>query len=101
MSETLSESLLFPVLEEEYLQDLESCGTVLKLQPGDVLYKEGDPKYCFYVVLSGQIKVTKDFGAEEIVVTIHRRGEFTGDLSMLTGGISQATASSTDSQPSN
>jgi len=96
MPETSSESLLFPVLEEEYLQDLESCGTILSLQSGDVLYKEGDTKYCFYVVLSGQIKVTKDFGAEEIVVTIHRRGEFTGDLSMLTGGISQATASSID-----
>ena len=96
MSETPVDSLLFPILEEEYLQDLESCGTALELQSGDTLYKEGDTDYCFYVVLSGQIKVTKNFSTEEIVVTIHRRGEFTGDLTMLTGGISQATASSID-----
>ena len=96
MSQTSSDSLLFPVLEEKYLQDLESCGSALELQSGDTLYEEGDTEYCFYVVLSGQIKVTKNFGTEEIVVAIHRRGEFTGDLSMLTGGISQATATSID-----
>ena len=96
MSQTLSDSLLFPVLEEKHLQDLEDCGKILSLQPGAVLYREGDNAYCFYVVLSGQIKITKHLGTEEIVVTIHRRGEFTGDLSMLTGGISQASASSID-----
>ncbi|MEL6909207.1 MAG: ATP-binding protein [Cyanobacteria bacterium J06629_2] len=94
MSEALSESLLFPVLEDEYLQDLESCGSVLSLQPGDTLFQEGDRQYRFYVVLSGQIKITKQLGREEIVVTIHDRGEFTGDLNMLTGGESQATATS-------
>ena len=96
MSEALSDSVLFPVLEEKYLQDLETCGAVLTLEPGDTLYREGDRAYCFYVVLSGQIKITKHLGTEEIVVTVHRRGEFTGDLSMLTGEISQATASSID-----
>ena len=96
MPETPSDSLLFPVLEDEYLQGLEACGTILELQPGDTLYQEGDTSYCFYVVLSGQIKITKHLGIEEIVVTIHRRGEFTGDLSMLTGNASQATASSID-----
>ena len=96
MPATPAESLLFPVLEEEHLQNLESCGTALELQPGDTLYQEGDTEYCFYVVLSGQIKITQHFGMEEIVVTIHRRGEFTGDLNMLTGEISQATATSID-----
>ena len=96
MPVTPSDSLLFPVLEEEHLEKLESCGTVLELQPGNTLYQEGDTKYCFYVVLSGQIKITKHIGIEEIFVTIHRRGEFTGDLNMLTGGISQATATSID-----
>ncbi|MEO1339839.1 MAG: hypothetical protein AAFV28_01535 [Cyanobacteria bacterium J06635_13] len=51
MSEALSESLLFPVLEDEYLQDLKSCGSVLSLQPGDTLFQEGDRQYRFYVVL--------------------------------------------------
>ncbi len=94
MTTTLSDSVLFPVLEEEHLQNLEACGTILKLMPEQVLFKEGDITQCFYVVLDGQIKITKQLGAEEIVVTIHQRGEFTGDLGMLTGGVSQATAKS-------
>lgn len=94
MIDDLSKSVLFPVLEEEYLQNLETCGTVIKLEPNQILFTEGDTARCFYVVLDGQIKITKQLGAAEIVVTIHRRGEFTGDLSALTGGISQASAKS-------
>ncbi len=96
MIDNLSDSVLFPVLEEEYLQNLEACGTLLKLEPNQILFTEGDVANSFYVVLDGQIKITKQLGTEEIVVTIHRRGEFTGDLSTLTGGISQASASSID-----
>ena len=96
MNNSTSDSVLFPILEEEHLQNLEACGTILKLLPNQVLFAEGDTAQCFYVVLEGQIKITKQLGTEEMVVTIHRRGEFTGDLSMLTGGISQATASSID-----
>ncbi|MEM7593850.1 MAG: ATP-binding protein [Cyanobacteria bacterium P01_A01_bin.83] len=96
MSETRSDSVLFPILENEYLKSLEACGVVLEIEPGEILYQEGDIEYCCYVVLSGQIKVTKHLGTEEILVAIHHRGEFTGDLNMITGGASQATASSID-----
>ena len=96
MTSDLSDSTIFPTLNEEDLQKLEVCGTVLKLLPDQILFEEGDTAYCFFVVLDGQIKITKQLGTEEIVVTIHRRGHFTGDLSMLTGGISQATATSID-----
>ena len=96
MTSTTSESVLFPALEEEYLQNLEACGSVLTLSPGEVLFAEGNTAYSFYVVLDGEIKITKQLGTEEIVITIHRRGEFTGDLTMLTGGICQATARSID-----
>ena len=97
MTINLSDSASFPSLEEEHLQNLRSCGLVLKLQPGEILFREGDNTYRFYVVLDGKIKITKQLGEEEIVVTIHERGEFTGDLSMLTGGVSQATATSIES----
>nr|MDJ0573283.1 cyclic nucleotide-binding domain-containing protein [Pleurocapsa sp. MO_192.B19] len=62
MTTTLSDSVLFPVLEEEHLQNLEACGTILKLMPEQVLFKEGDITQCFYVVLDGQIKITKQLG---------------------------------------
>lgn len=94
MTSTKSESLLFPTLAEDHLQKLTTCGLILHLKPGEILFKEGNPADSFYVVLDGEIKITKQLGTEELVITIHRRGEFTGDLTMLTGGICAATGSS-------
>ncbi|VEP13995.1 Histidine kinase with cyclic nucleotide-binding domain [Hyella patelloides LEGE 07179] len=94
MVSTQSESILFPTLAEDHLQKLITCGLIVKLKPGEILFQEGENADSFYVVLDGEIKITKQLGAEELVITIHRRGEFTGDLSMLTGGICSATASS-------
>jgi signal transduction histidine kinase len=94
MKSTLSETVLFPILEEEHLRNLETCGLIVKLAPGEILFREGEHTCCFYVVLDGEIKITKQLGTEELVITIHRRGQFTGDLTMLTGEISQATARS-------
>ena len=94
MTPTKSESILFPTLAEAHLEKLTTCGFILPLKPGEILFQEGEPADSFYVVLDGEIKITKQLGAEELVITIHRRGEFTGDLTMLTGGICPATASS-------
>ncbi len=94
MTPTKTESILFPTLAEDHLQKLATCGFILQLKPGEILFKEGETAYSFYVVLDGEIKITKQLGAEELVITLHRRGEFTGDLTMLTGGVCQATASS-------
>lgn len=96
MSQTQADSILSPILEDKHLQNLEPCGKVLELKPGETLYQEGDSKGYFYIVLSGQIKITKHLGAEEIVMRIHNRGQFTGSLNVLTGGVAQATASSVD-----
>ncbi|HHP7231983.1 MAG TPA: sensor histidine kinase [Xenococcaceae cyanobacterium] len=94
MTPVKPESILFPTLAEAHLQKLTACGFIVQLKPGEILFQEGEPADSFYVVLDGEIKITKQLGAEELVITIHRRGEFTGDLTMLTGGICQATGSS-------
>jgi signal transduction histidine kinase len=87
-------SISFPTLEEAHLDKLIACGLIVELKPGAILFQEGKPADSFYVVLDGEIKITKQLGIEELVITIHRRGEFTGDLTMLTGGICSVTASS-------
>ena len=40
-------------------------GTELELEPGAVLFKEGDTDYHFFVVLEGEVRVTKKVGDEE------------------------------------
>lgn len=92
MTDSLPPPSLFPKLSDEQLQQLRECGSEIQLDPGEVLFAEGDPTYDFYVVLEGEIKVTKQVGEEEIVIVVHERGEFTGELSMLTGGPSLVSA---------
>lgn len=86
------ETTLFPKLPDEALQEMKQHGTEIQLDTGDVLFLEGDSEYNFYVVLEGEIQMTKQVGTETKLLAIHRRGEFMGELSMLTGSGSIASA---------
>lgn len=83
---------LFPKLPDEALQEMQQHGTEIQLNTGDVLFSEGDSDYNFHVVLEGEIQMTKQVGAETKLLAIHHRGEFMGELSMLTGSGSIASA---------
>jgi signal transduction histidine kinase len=76
--------VLFPKLSDEVLQHLKEYGTEIDLNVGEYLFKEGDRSYDFYVVLEGEIKVTKEIGGQETTLAQHHRGEFIGELSILT-----------------
>ena len=89
-----SQTSLFPKLSDEELQRIYKHGREVQLAAGDILFSEGDPTYHFYVVLEGEIRVTKQVGAEEQVLTIHQPGEFTGEISMITGRPAIATGRS-------
>lgn len=87
-----NQNALFPKLPDEALQEIKQYGTEIELNVGDVLFSEGDSNYNFHVVLEGEIQITKQVGTETRLLTIHRHGEFMGELSMLTGSASIASA---------
>ncbi|MBD2432008.1 MULTISPECIES: ATP-binding protein [Fischerella] len=83
---------LFPKLNDEALEEMKQYGTEIQLNAGDVLFKEGDSNYNFHAVLNGELEITKQVGGETRLLAIHRRGEFVGELSMLTGAAYIASA---------
>jgi signal transduction histidine kinase len=83
---------LFPKLPDDALEQMKQHGVEIELNPGDVLFREGDSNYNFHAVVEGEIQVTKLVGGESRVLAIHRRGDFMGELSMLTGASSIASA---------
>ncbi len=83
---------LFPTLPDEALAEMRQFGTEIKLNPGEILFSEGDTNYHFHVVIDGEIEISKIVGEETRVLARHRRGQFMGELSMLTGASSLATA---------
>jgi signal transduction histidine kinase len=60
-------------------------GSELSLQPGDFLFDETATVDSFYVVLEGEVGISRLDGAEEIPLDTHETGEFTGGLAVLTG----------------
>ena len=75
----------FPRLDSEQRARLREAGEVRTVQPGDVLFREGDAGYDFFVVESGAVAIVQGYGAENRVIAIHGPHRFLGELNLLTG----------------
>ena len=73
------------VLTPEQVEALMPYGREFGLQTGDLLFDERSVVDSFYVVLEGEVEISRLDGAEEIPIGNHGPGEFTGGLVMLTG----------------
>src|SRR5918992_302420 len=69
----------------EQVEALMPYGRESRLQTGDLLFDERSVVDSFYVVLEGEVEITRLDGAAEIPVQTHAPGEFTGGLAVLTG----------------
>src|SRR5215204_7690281 len=69
----------------EQVEALMPYGREWRLQTGDLLFDERSVVDSFYVVLEGEVEITRLDGAAEIPVQTHGPGEFTGGLAVLTG----------------
>ncbi len=74
---------MFPTLAPEQIARVATFGRERTFESGHVLFEHGARSYPFYVVLEGELEVVHPRGAVEEPVTIHRRGEFTGEVSLL------------------
>ncbi|MFD7307793.1 FAD-dependent oxidoreductase [Promicromonospora sp. NPDC059942] len=76
-----------PALSREQFGRLASYGQRERVAAGDVLYATGDRRYDLFLIESAVVDVVRDATAtapEHVVYTRHP-GDFTGELSMLTG----------------
>jgi thioredoxin reductase (NADPH) len=85
MDEPLDRDGAFPRLDSEQRARLRAVGEVRSVAPGDVLFREGDAGYDFFVVESGAVAIVQGYGAENRVIAIHGRHRFLGELNLLTG----------------
>jgi thioredoxin reductase (NADPH) len=87
MNENNLQSVAFPTLDETQVRQLASCtAAVPKLfRDGQTLFAAGERNISFFIVKSGEIEIVDSTGDQPKTVTVHRKGEFTGDISHLTG----------------
>src|ERR1700730_8158714 len=87
--------IAFPRLSRAQIDALRPWGRVRPIAPGDVLFREGDRGFSFYVVLDGAVEIVEQSRGTSREVTVHEPGEFTGDVDTLSGRASLVTGRAT------
>lgn len=87
MAEHDLNAVAFPRLTEAQMAALARCPlTRLKrYRDGEKLFEAGQRDANFYVVKSGQVEIVDESGEVRKTIRVHGPGEFTGDVSQLTG----------------
>jgi thioredoxin reductase (NADPH) len=74
-----------PRLRTDQIEILKRYGHTRKTEVGDVLFRAGDTRNDFIVVLEGEVKVGDDFAGELRTIGVFHESRFLGELNMLTG----------------
>ena len=75
----------FPTLTESELACVAALGAPRTFRDGDVLIDIGERDFPFYAVRSGEVVILESSSGAPREVTVHRAGQFTGDVDLLTG----------------
>jgi thioredoxin reductase (NADPH) len=92
LAETPDRYGAFPRLSDAQIETLARHGERQRVEPGEVLFREGDKRYDFFVVLDGKVMVVSGYGGEERMIAVHGPRRFLGELSLLTGQAAFFTA---------
>jgi thioredoxin reductase (NADPH) len=81
-------SVAFPRLDEAQMAALGRCpkSTLKRYRAGEKLFEAGECNCKFFVVKSGEVEIVDDANDPPRTIRVHGPGEFTGDVSQLTGG---------------
>jgi formate hydrogenlyase transcriptional activator len=75
----------FPVLSVSQIDRIRSCGRSRHVAAGDILFEPGNENVPFYVLLSGRMEIVQPDLAGELQIAKHGPGEFTGEMTMISG----------------
>jgi thioredoxin reductase (NADPH) len=87
--------IAFPRLSRAQIDSLRRWGHVRPIAPGDVLFREGDRGFSFFVVLEGAVEIVEQSRGTPHQVTVHEPGQFTGDVDTLSGRAALVTGRAT------
>ncbi len=76
---------MFPKLDDEQLALLITYGQQTEVKANVIVQEPGDQHHGIFVVLSGKFEVVRVFGGQETMLHVLSRGEFTGDVNLLSG----------------
>ena len=75
----------FPTLTGEQVDRIRLLGRLRQVRTGDVLFQPGDVAVPFFVLLSGRMEIVQRSLDGERMIARHEPGEFTGEMTMISG----------------
>jgi thioredoxin reductase (NADPH) len=76
---------IFPKLTPAQINRVAAHGHMRMIQRNELLVEQGDISVPFFVVISGEIEILRPGGSAETLVTVYDAGQFTGEVSTLSG----------------
>src|SRR5258707_13702059 len=75
----------FLVLSVSQIDRIRACSRSRQVAAGDILFESGDENVPFYVLLSGRMEIVQPDLAGQHLIAKHGPGEFTGEMTMISG----------------
>jgi signal transduction histidine kinase len=92
MTESIYAFPIFADATDDEVQWMLDHSHEVTLQKGDFFFREGEPAHQFYIVMEGELQVTRTVNGERRVVGTTPRGVSAGETFLLTGGTALASA---------
>ncbi|MGB8583871.1 MAG: FAD-dependent oxidoreductase [Candidatus Sulfotelmatobacter sp.] len=80
----------FPVLTPDQINRVRAASKVRQVEVGDILFEPGDSNIPFFVLLSGSLEILQPGLQGERLIVKHGPGQFTGEITMISGRLSLA-----------
>ena len=76
---------LFQDVSEQVLERLRSRAELVSFKPNKLIVEQGTPADAVYLIRGGYVKVSAKTGGQDAAVTYLRKGDHTGEVSLLLG----------------
>jgi thioredoxin reductase (NADPH) len=80
-----------PTLSQEHIDRIRSVAQLRSVDRGEVLYEPSRPDVPLFIVLEGTVSITRA-GEDEKILAVREPGQFTGEMSVVSGSRSLLTA---------
>ncbi|HVT87563.1 MAG TPA: cyclic nucleotide-binding domain-containing protein [Tepidisphaeraceae bacterium] len=74
---------LFRNVSADFLEHLRASAEIVTFEPGEVIFRQGDPADEFYIVRIGFVKVSQARAGGEMVLQYLSRGQYFGEIALL------------------
>jgi thioredoxin reductase (NADPH) len=75
----------FPVLTATQINRIRPWSKVRRVEAGEILFEPDDTDIPFFVLLSGSMEIVQPYLSGERPIAMHDPGEFTGEITMISG----------------